>query len=147
MSAKVTVGVPNLSGLTKEMYKSVEKGIENCTDDLLRVATLRSPVDSTTLEKSGTSKVVKSSKSIKGFVSFSAYNKGFNYARKLDKQPFKLGEKSIKKASRGVRSKFSKVSMKVGTGYLTGTAVECQDGYSQHINQLIGYEIAKNGFK
>lgn len=145
--AKSTVILPkSFSQLDKSLTKAVEQGIEDATDDLLRVASLRSPVDEGNLEKSGTSRIVKSGNSVKGFVSFSAMNKGFNYAKKLDEKTFNLGEKSKKKSGKGVRSKFTKVPMKVGTGYLSGTALECQDGYSKHINELIGMEIVKKGF-
>lgn len=146
MAQSVVILPKGFNELDKVLVKAVENGIEDATDDLLRVASLRTPVDEGNLEKSGTSKIVKSGKSIKGFVSFSAINKGFNYAKKLDEKTFNLGSKSLKKSSRGVRSKFSKVSMKVGTGYLSGTALECADGYSKHVNELIGKEIVKKGF-
>ena len=146
--AQSTVILPkSFMDLDKNLVKAVGQGIEECTDDLLRVASLRTPVDTGNLEKAGTSKVIKSGKSIKGFVSFSAVNRGFNYAKKLNDSTYNLGSKSIRKSSRGVRSKFTKASLKVGTGYLTGTALECQEGYSEHINKLIGYEISKKGFK
>lgn len=146
--AKSTVILPKgFNNLDKKFVSTVEQGMNDITDDLLRVASLRAPVDTGTLEQSGTSQIVKSSKSIKGFVSFSAMNRGFNYAKKLDEKSFNLGKKSLQKSSKGVRSKFSNVSMKVGTGYLSGTALECADGYSKHINELIGKEIARNGFK
>lgn len=145
--AKSTVILPKSFGeLDKTLLKAVEQGIEDATDDLLRVASLRAPVDEGNLEKSGTSQLIKSGSSIKGFVSFSAMNKGFNYAKKMNDKTYNLGEKSKQKSSKGVRSKFSKVAMKVGTGYLSGTALECQDGYSKHINELIGKEIVKKGY-
>lgn len=146
--AQSTVIIPRgFNNLDKKFVKAVEQGMNDITDDLLRVASARTPVDTGTLETSGTSQMVKSGKSIKGFVSFNAMNRGFNYAKKLDEKSFNLGKKSLQKSSKGVRSKFSNVSMKVGTGYLSGTALECADGYSKHINELIGKEIARNGFK
>lgn len=146
MAQSVVIFPKGFNGLDKNLVKAVEQGIEDATDDLLRVASLRAPVSEGNLEQSGTSTIIKSGKSIKGSVSFSAINKGFNYAKKLDEKSFNLGVKSLKKSSRGVRSKFSKVSLKVGTGYLSGTALECADGYSKHVNELIGKEIVKQGF-
>ncbi|WP_368247398.1 hypothetical protein [Clostridium perfringens] len=146
--AKTFVEVPKIfekfDGVVIEV---VEKGIHDATDDLLRVASLRSPVDEGTLEKSGTSKVIKSGKSIKGIVSFSARNNGYNYALKMDKGNYKLGKKSRSKSSKGVRSKFAKTTMKVGSGYLTDSAEQCADGYREHINSLIGQTVVKAGLR
>lgn len=140
------IKLPKLDVLTKEIYQAVENGMHDITDDLLRVATLRSPVDSTTLEKSGTSKVKASDKGVTGQVTFSARNKGFNYALQMDKGSYNLGKKSKAKASKGVKSKFSKTSMKVGSGYLTDSAEKCADGYAKHINAVVGSSIVKAGF-
>lgn len=129
------------------VVNAVNKGMNEITDDLLRVAQQRSPVDEGTLEQSGTSQVVSSKRMIKGFVSFSARNKGYNYALKMDKGSYKLGKKSLSKSSRGVRSKFSKASMKVGSGYLSDSAEKCKDGYIKHINEQVGMAIVKSGFK
>lgn len=129
------------------VVNAVNKGMNDITDDLLRVAQQRSPVDEGTLEQSGTSQVVSSKRMVKGFVSFSARNKGYNYAMKMDKGSYKLGKKSLSKSSRGVRSKFSKASMRVGSGYLTDSAEKCKDGYIKHINEQVGLAIAKSGLK
>lgn len=129
------------------MYDAVSKGMNDITDDLLRVAQQRSPVDEGTLEQSGTSQVSSSKRMVKGFVSFSARNKGYNYAMKMDKGNYKLGKKSLSKSSRGVRSKFSKASMNVGSGYLTDSAEKCKDGYVKHINEQIVKAVAKSGLK
>lgn len=145
--AKSTVILPKgFNTLDDAFAKAVEKGMNDITDDLLRIASLRTPVDEGTLEKSGTSKIVKSGQSIKGVVSFSARNRGFNYAKQMNDKTYKLGKKSIVKSGKGVRSKFSKASMKVGTGYLTDSAEKCADGYSKHINDLVGKSIVIKGF-
>ena len=144
---KSTVIIPkSLYTLDDAFGKAVNKGMNDITDDLLRVAQQRSPVDEGTLEKSGTSQIIHSSKSIKGIVSFSARNKGFNYAKQMNDKTYKLGKKSIAKSGRGVRSKFSNVSMKVGTGYLTDSLEKCSEGYSKHLNTMLGEAIAKSGF-
>lgn len=145
---KSSIVIPKtLLNIDKTILKAIGNGVDDCTDDLLRVASLRTPVDSTTLEKSGTSDVDKSGEKIVGRVSFSAINKGYNYAIKMDRGNYKLGEKSLKKSSKGVRSKFSKQPLKVGSGYLTDTAEKCQDGYADHINFKIYEVIAKDGFR
>lgn len=135
-----------LLNIDKSIIKAIEDGIEDCTDDLLRVATLRAPVDSQTLEQSGTSKVDKGGNKIAGQVSFSAISNGYNYAKKMNEDNYNLGEKSLTKSSRGVRSKFSNAPMKVGSGYLTDTAEKCEKGYTDYINYKIYEVIAKDGF-
>lgn len=129
------------------VVKCVEQGMNEITDDLLRVAQQRSPVDTGTLEQSGTSQIVSSKRMIKGFVSFSAMNKGYNYALKMDRGKYKLGKRSLSKSSRGVRSKFSKASMNVGSGYLSDSAEKCKDGYIKHINEQVGKGIVMSGLR
>ena len=145
--AKGYITIPqNLLKMDKNIVKAVEDAVEDCTDDLLRVATLRTPVDSRTLEQSGTSKVNKSGGSIVGQVSFSAINRGYNYAKKMNEGKYNLGEKSLAKSARGVRSQFTTSTMKVGSGYLDDTAEKCQKGYTDYINYKIYEIIAKDGF-
>lgn len=146
--AQSTVTIPRaFTQLGNNLVGAVEQGMNDITDDLLRVASLRAPVDTTTLEKSGTSKISKSGQSIQGTVSFSAVNRGFNYAKKLDEKSFNLGKKSLQKSSKGARSKFSGASLKVGTGYLSGTAKACELGYIKHVNEVIGQAILRSGFR
>ncbi|WP_304428077.1 hypothetical protein [uncultured Clostridium sp.] len=135
-----------LLNLDRNIIRAVEDAVEDCTDDLLRVATLRTPVDSRTLEQNGTSNVDKSGNKIVGQVSFSAINKGFNYAKKMNEGKYNLGEKSLTKSARGVRSKFTQATMNVGSGYLDDTAQKCQKGYTDYINYKIYDVIAKDGF-
>lgn len=143
-----TVKIPTgLKKLDSKVIKAVNTGMDEITADLLRVATLRSPVDEGTLEHSGTSKVMHSNSMIKGYVSFSARNKSFNYALKMDRGNYKLGKKSLAKSGRGVRSKFGKAVMKVGKGYLTDSAEQCTDGYVQHINQMVGKGVLSSGLR
>ena len=132
--------------LGSNMKKAVKKGINDCTADLLRVASLRTPVDEGTLEQSGTSKVSTSSSGVTGQVSFKAVNRGFNYALKMDKGNYKLGEKSLRKSASGVRSSFSSESLKVGKGYLTDTAEKCQKGYVEHVQSKVNEVIRTGGF-
>lgn len=145
--AKGYITIPqNLLNLDRNIIRAVEGAVEDCTDDLLRVATLRTPVDSRTLEQSGTSKVNKSCGNIVGQVSFSAINKGYNYAKKMNEGKYNLGEKSLTKSARGVRSQFTTSTMNVGSGYLDDTAEKCQKGYTDYINYKIYEIIAKDGF-
>lgn len=136
----------SLLNLDRTVLKAVKTGIEDCTDDLLRVASLRAPVDEGNLEKNGTSKVQTGSDKIIGRVSFQAMNKGYNYALKMDKGNYKLGKKSKAKSSGGVRSKFTSQPMKVGSGYLSDTAEKCQKGYTDYVNYKIYEVISKDGF-
>lgn len=145
MGKEITIP-KGLLNIDKSIIKAIEDGIEDCTDDLLRVATFRAPVDSQTLEQSGTSKVDKGGNKIAGQVSFSAISNGYNYAKKMNEGNYNLGEKSLTKSSRGVRSKFSNAPMKVGSGYLTDTAEKCEKGYTDYINYKIYEVIAKDGF-
>lgn len=140
------VKVPKLGNLTFKMQKALKVGIEDCTGDLRRVASLRSPVNEGTLEQSATSNIRGSGINVQGIVSFSARHKGFNYAVVMDKGNYNLGKKSKEKSKRGVRSKFSSKTFKVGTGFLTETAKDCQEGYSKHVESLIGKAISEDGF-
>lgn len=135
-----------LLNIDRNVIKAVEDAVEDCTDDLLRVATLRTPVDSRTLEQNGTSNVDKSGNKIVGQVSFSAINKGYNYAKKMNEGSYNLGEKSLTKSTRGIRSQFTNSTMNVGSGYLDDTADKCQKGYTEYINYKIYEIIAKDGF-
>lgn len=137
----------SLKNLDQTVFTAVYKGITECTEDLHRVAQERSPVDSTTLEKSVNSKVSVSGKTITGVVDAVAIRNGFNYAEKLDTGTYKLGDKSLQKSARGIRSKFTKQPLTVGSGFLTGTARACRKGYTDHVNYKIYEAIAKNSFK
>lgn len=122
----------------------VKKNMDTITDDLLRVAQERAPVDSRTLEHSGTKTgPQKSGNSIVSQVSFRAKKRGFNYAIKMDKTRYKLGDKSLQKSSRGVRSVFSNETFKVGTGYLSDTADKCHDKYIEYVEDNVSKEIKK----
>lgn len=127
--------------------KAVESGIDDCTDDLLRVASSRAPRDEENLEKNGTSRLVVKPHKIVGEVSFQAMNRGTNYAEIMDKEDYNLGEKSKQKSIRAVRSKFTKKALPVGSGYLSGTAEVCKDGYTDYVNYKIYEVISRDGFK
>ena len=72
-----SIKIPNnLLNMDKIILKAVEQGINDCTDDLLRVASLRSPRDEENLEKSGTSNVDVSNSKVVGQVEFSAVKIG-----------------------------------------------------------------------
>lgn len=145
MSASVQIPA-SFHLLKNKINKAVEKGVQDCTADLYRVAQARTPVKTTTLEKSGSMKTNKGVNSYVGHVSFKAMNKGFNYALKMDKGKYNLGTKSLSKSGRGVRSKFSNESFKVGSGYLTDTAEKCEQGYVDYINKKVAEVIAVEGF-
>lgn len=142
-----SVKIPaSFSLLNNSINKAVENSIKDCTADLYRVAQARTPVKTTTLEKNGSMKNMKSGTSYIGEVSFKAINNGYNYALKMDKGKYNLGEKSLAKSSRGVRSKFSNETFKVGSGYLSDTAEKCEKGYIDYINKQVSEVINAKGF-
>lgn len=136
-----------LDVLKKGLNASVKTAMNEITTDLLRTAQARAPVDSKTLERSGTMKVTSGSKGYEGRVSFRATNRGYNYAKKMDEQTYNLGTKSLAKSASGVRSRFSDTTLKVGTGYLSDTAKQCEKGYQAHVQEELATAIRKNGFK
>ena len=134
--------------MSSELEGAIKESVTDCADDLLRVATERAPVKSKTLEQSGTkTPVKKSGNTLVSQVSFRARKKSFNYAVKMDRTTYKLGDKSIQKSKRGVRSVFTNQTMKVGKGYLSDTAKQCHDGYTKHVQDKVEEEIKKLGFK
>ena len=145
MAIKIIFPTKGFAALQNGIKSQVKTAITDCTNDLLRVASLRAPTDSGTLEQSGTSRVSSGSK-ITGEVSFRAVKKGYNYAYKMDTDKYNLGEKSQSKSASGVRSKFSKDIMKVGAGYLSDTAKSCEKGYKEHIQEKVGVAIKVGGF-
>ncbi|HBF7594793.1 TPA: hypothetical protein KOX39_003408 [Clostridioides difficile] len=113
--------------------KVTKEAITEYTMDLLRVATLRTPVDEGNLEKSGTKEIKNTPNGATGKVSFKAMNKGYNYAVKMHNGRYKLGKESKAKSSRGARSKYYNGTFKVGSKYLEGTALSCKKGYEKDI--------------
>lgn len=127
-----------------KVSKAVLNSMEDITDDLLRVASERAPKDTGTLEQSGTKQNPKiSGGNCVSQVSFRAKRKGFNYATKMDKTKYKLGDKSLQKSKRGVRSAFSNESFSVGTGYLSDTAKKCSDEYTKYVQESVSKELSK----
>lgn len=138
---KINIAFNNVEN---QLSKAVVKSMGDVTDDLLRVATERAPVDTHTLEHSGTKQSPKlSGGNVVSQVSFRAKHKGFNYAIKMDKGKYKLGDKSLQKSKRGVRSVFSNESFKVGTGFLSDTADKCTEGYVKHVEDEVSKELSK----
>lgn len=134
--------------LSSQLEKTIKSSMDDVTDDLLRVATERAPVKSKTLEQSGTKIPPKKSGGVYvSEVSFRAKKKGFNYAIKMDSGTYKLGDKSLQKSKRGVRSVFTNQTLKVGKGYLTDTAEKCEDGYKKYISEQLDNEIRRQGFR
>lgn len=134
--------------LSNQLEKTIKSSMDDITDDLLRVATERAPVKSRTLEQSGTKiPPKKSGSAYVSEVSFRAKKKGFNYAVKMNSTEYKLGDKSLQKSKRGVRSVFTNQTLKVGTGYLTDTAEKCETGYQKYVSEQLDEEIKRQGFK
>lgn len=146
-SIKFDVVIPQVfEKLPARVQSAVVEGVKEVQADLLRVATERTPVKSTTLQDSGsTSKVNSTGTKIVGAVSFTAINRGYNYALKMDEGKYNLGSKSILKSKRGVRSKFAKGSLPVGSGYLSDTAKKCEKGYEDHIAEKVAQVMKESG--
>lgn len=133
--------------MSSKLEKTIKSSMDDITDDLLRVATERAPVKSKTLEQSGAKiSPKKSGNAYVSQVSFKAKKKGFNYAVKMDSGTYKLGDKSLQKSKRGVRSVFTNQTLKVGKGYLTDTAEKCEAGYKKYISEQLADEIRRQGF-
>lgn len=125
--------MPDFGAYGKNVDKAINKALDEIADDLLLTAQKRAPVDSTDLERSGSRTAVKN---FEVEVSFSAKNRGYNYARRMDQDIYNLGKESKRKAG-SIKSKFAKSSMKVGPGYLTDTAEKSKKGYSEHIEKAV----------
>lgn len=71
----------NMRRIEKEVMKSSERSVQDCVDDLARIASNIAPIDKSSLRKSHKKEVKKSGDQIIGEVSFSAFGRGgFNYA-------------------------------------------------------------------
>ena len=129
--------------LESKAKKVTKEAITEYTMDLLRVATLRTPVDEGNLEQSGTKQIKGTNNGATGTVSFKAMNKGFNYAVKMHEGRYRLGSGSIAKSGRGVRSKYYDGTFKVGSKYLEGTALSCKKGYEKDIQLRLSKALGK----
>ena len=141
---KIDIPDAMLNKINSEVDKFLQEAIVDITNDILMTAQARAPKKKGDLEQSGSMSVNKQAKT--GEVSFKAMRRGFNYARKMDKSTYNLGETSRRKPP--VKSKFYKGSMPVGTGYLTDTFEKCgrgtKNGYKQYIKDEIGKIIDKH---
>lgn len=129
--------------LESKAKKVTKEAITEYTMDLLRVATLRTPVDEGNLEQSGTKQIKATPNGATGRVSFKAMNRGFNYAVKMHNGRYKLGKESKAKSSRGVRSKYYNGTFRVGSKYLEGTALSCKKGYEKDIQLRLSKALGK----
>lgn len=130
------LNIPDFGPYEERVENAMKKALDEIADDLLLTAQKRAPVDSTGLEKSGTRTAVNSNMEVE--VSFSAKNRGFNYARQMDKSKYNLGKESQRKQGAGkIKSKFAKNSMPVGPGYLSNTAKRSKQGYIDHVKKNV----------
>ena len=135
--------LPDFFNLSARVENAIVEGLDELGDDLQLIAQKSAPVDSGDLERSiERSPVNKSKMSVE--VSASAMNRGFNYARKMDKDQYRLGiESAWKDASSNIKSKYTGVKYSVGTGYLTGSAKRSKRGYTKHIRNKVNNEHPK----
>ena len=136
LTASIKVS-PRAKNLGKNSPKILANCIKEMSMDLHRVASERAPVKDGTLETSGQVVFKNGGTKFTGTVSFSAINRGFNYAQKMHNDTYALGAKSLAKSSRGVKSRFSTQTFRVGKGYLKDTAEKCQTGYKKYINKEV----------
>lgn len=134
----------SFDGLNHAIKGATYEALHNCAIDLHRVAQERTPYKTGTLEESGTVTMSNSGQVMRGIVSFSAYNKGFNYAMWTDKASYNLGAGSRSKG--GGRSAMYNGSLPVGKGYLSDTAEKCQKGYEEYISKKVSSTISSSGF-
>lgn len=123
--------------LNKRVEKAAKDAMTDVTADLLRVATERVPVDSTTLEKSGRMNVKQFGNKVTGQVDFYATSGGRDYAERMETGKYNLGPKSKMKSAGGVTSKFYRGALKVGPGYLFDTAAKSEKGYQKHFKEKV----------
>lgn len=135
--------LPNFLNLSSRVENAIVEGLDELGDDLQLIAQKSAPVDTGDLERSiERSPVSKSKMTVE--VSASAMNRGFNYARKMDKEQYNLGSESVGKQSSGsIKSKYTGVKYSVGTGYLTGSAKRSKTGYTKHIRTKVSKELRK----
>lgn len=124
--ARASVKVLNLSKGRREIERAVEKAtmkaMKFAMKDLERVASETAPLDEGDLEMGGVHDVDTTSKGLKGWVWFEAWNDNpdrsydFNYAVWTHEQTYNLGPKSKKKGS---GSGLSGKTYPVGNKYLT----------------------------
>ncbi len=129
---------PRMKRMGKNTGNVVKECIEDCTADLLKTATLRTPYKDGGLQDGGKSAVKGSGTTTVGTVSFSAEGKNrFNYAVPMHDDTYNLGDGSLSKSRKGIKSKFSSKTFRVGKGYLRDTAKECQKGYVKYIKEEV----------
>lgn len=133
--------LPNFLNLSSRVENAIVEGLDELGDDLQLIAQKSAPVDTGDLERSiERSPVNKSKMTVE--VSASAMNRGFNYARKMDKEQYNLGSESVgKQASGSIKSKYTGVKYTVGTGYLTGSAKRSKRGYTKHIRTKVSKQL------
>lgn len=122
---------------TRLLNKRVKSGMRNAMTDVVldmkRVASMSAPHNTGFLEKNAQHEIFVGSQGIEGSVSFSAVERGFNYAQWTHDENYELGEKSKRK--QGGKSKFGSGRVPVGKGYLENTLNRNKQGYLDHLQQ------------
>ncbi|MFG3611441.1 hypothetical protein [Rummeliibacillus stabekisii] len=118
-------------GIETNINNKMKEAITDVTLDLQRVASQSAPHDSGFLEGNSQYHVNAMGKTLEGTVSFSASNKGFDYAQWANDKQYNLGEKSARKS--GGKSRFGGGTVPVGTGYLKNALEMNKAGYIRHL--------------
>lgn len=121
----------NTKRFSKQVASSMSEAITDVTLDMKRVSSAAAPHDSGYLEGKADSNIKVGGSHVQGSVSYTAINKGFNYAEWTHNADYNLGTKSKRKS--GGKSKYGSGVVPVGKGYLANTLINNKEGYIEHV--------------
>ena len=81
----------NLNNTNARVQRAVRTGVQDCMDDLKRIAVDIAPIDSADLRRSGQAKVTQVAGHTVGEVTFQAIDNGFDYATWIHEGDYNLG--------------------------------------------------------
>jgi len=124
----------------RALEKESQKAFIDVVNDIKRVSSDAAPFKTGVLERNRLDTTIGKD-SMKGTISFEAFNRGFNYAIWTHNENYNLGEGSLKK--RGGSSKFGSGTVPVGTGYLENTVEYFRDDYINHLETTIKETVSR----
>lgn len=134
-------GLEIFDELPQEILNAVNEGLDDIAQDLKRVSSGVAPLKTGKLKDSYTHNKSNSGGVDVHEISYSAYNKTFNYAAWTHDADYKLGKLSKKRIP--PLSAYSNEQLKVGKGYLIGTYEILEADYLKHLEEVI-YAALKN---
>lgn len=87
----ITAFLTNLDLTDVRVQNAVKTGVQDCMDDLKRIAVDIAPIDSADLRRSGQAKVTQVAGHTLGEVTFQAIDNGFDYATWIHEGDYNLG--------------------------------------------------------